>query len=245
MSNKANEAVLLHVQNTEHSELSTGLRGTVREANDDTTASAQTSHQSFPDTLHNSAGQYRIIVEIKNALRNADTEVTDLETVLINAKLSTEKVLEHFENMHAVVIALVESLALELAAPLETAVYNLQFHLALLNFTSRIADHLWQLKALYRIALTEAIRYEDRGADFYHRGPGLLTAKLANLIEAYQAIGAVRSEDSYVLASQFMALARMHLDKDRPISAVGKIDSLSIVDIFCSGIMTGDKSCAK
>jgi hypothetical protein len=189
--------------------------------------------------------QSEVLDEIKKALQAADGGVTDIESVLAGTTLSNDQVVKHFGSMHAVVIALVESLAVEMSTPLK-APANTPLREILLQFGQRITaeDCRWQLRGLYRIALTESIRNRETGEDFYHRGPGLLTAELAGLIKRYQAMGAVRAEDSYLLASQFMALVRMNLDDGDDVRTAVHSDVAKTVDMFCSGIQAGATPCA-
>lgn len=186
------------------------------------------------------------IDQIKKGLQALGGEVTDIESVIAQTSLSKGQVLECFGSMHSVVIALVESLAAEMSAPLKVAATIPPLREILHQFGSRITmeDYKWQLNGLYRIALTESIRNREIGEEFYRRGPGLLTNKLSDLIKRYQSEGEVRDGDSYILASQFMALLRLNLDPCEETDADGHSDVSKIVDMFCSGVQTGVKPCA-
>lgn len=185
--------------------------------------------------------QQAVINEINRALQSAGGDVTDIESVLDRTSLTREEVLEHFDDMHAVVMALVESLVGAMLQPLKSATAAAPARDILLQFGSRLTAEAcrWQLRSLYRIALTESIRNRTMGADFYHRGPGMLTTELARVIERGQAAGAIGSGDAYVLASQFMALLRVGLDDEGPDRTSGNSDVAQIVELFCSGIQTG------
>ncbi|WP_426619441.1 TetR/AcrR family transcriptional regulator C-terminal domain-containing protein [Pseudomonas rustica] len=186
------------------------------------------------------------IDQIKKGLQALGGEVTDIESVIAKTSLSKAQVLECFGNMHSVVIALVESLATEMSAPLKVTATVPPLREILHKFGSRITmeDSKWQLNGLYRIALTESIRNREIGEEFYRRGPGLLTSELSDLIKRYQAEGEVRDGDSYILASQFMAILRLNLEPREEADADGHSDVSKIVDMFCSGIQKGVKPCA-
>lgn len=211
------------------------------EAMNHSTLSEATPHSSLPDQNADIDHRQGVIDVIMKALQAVDGGVTDIESVLDKTNLSNEAVLKHFENMHAVVIALVESLAEALSRPLKMSTTSMPLRETLIHFGKRITakECRWQLISLYRIALTESIRNREAGGDFYHRGPGRVTAELARIIERHQVRGTVRAEDSYVLASQFMALLRVNLDEGNVARTSGPSHVFEIVDLFCSGLQTG------
>ncbi|MBR1146770.1 TetR/AcrR family transcriptional regulator [Bradyrhizobium sp. AUGA SZCCT0431] len=104
------------------------------------------------------------------------------------------------------------------------------------------------LIGIYRIAVTEANRFPDLVKSFYEQGPGRATSRLAEVLEAANKRGEIRTDDCSRMAGHFVGMIRdnLHLQvvlglraapSDREIqAAVG-----SAVEVFLNGVRPGRK----
>ncbi|MBR1245603.1 TetR/AcrR family transcriptional regulator [Bradyrhizobium sp. AUGA SZCCT0169] len=102
------------------------------------------------------------------------------------------------------------------------------------------------LIGIYRIAVTEANRFPDLVKSFYEQGPGRATSRLAEVLEAANKRGEIRTDDCSRMAGHFVGMIRdnLHLQvvlglraapSDREIqAAVG-----SAVEVFLNGVRPG------
>jgi hypothetical protein len=101
------------------------------------------------------------------------------------------------------------------------------------------------LTALYRIALTEAIRHSGIGREFFERGPGKLTLCLAQYLEyAVRRFNQLRIDNPKRVAENFLSLLSDNLDLSdamtatRTSSAKDRCDAVSeAVELFYHGIV--------
>jgi AcrR family transcriptional regulator len=102
------------------------------------------------------------------------------------------------------------------------------------------------LIGIYRIAVTEANRFPDLVKSFYEQGPGRATSRLAEVLEAANRKGEIRTGDCSRAAGHFVGMIRdnLHLQvvlglraapsKKEMREAVG-----SAVEIFLDGVRPG------
>ena len=104
------------------------------------------------------------------------------------------------------------------------------------------------LIGIYRIAVTEANRFPDLVKSFYEQGPGRATSRLAEVLEAANKRGEIRTDDCSRMAGHFVGMIRdnLHLQvvlglraapSDKEVqAAVG-----SAVEVFLNGVRPGRK----
>jgi AcrR family transcriptional regulator len=199
---------------------------------------------SFNMLVPSDAAQRRhaILGEVADALRTANSAITNIEAVIATTKFSSQHVADAFGGTRGLFIALVERIAGAMLEPLADDAAGTSFQQKLLAFAHRVVHEYSapQVQSLYRIALTEVIRNTGIGFDFYKHGPGLVTAGLARFFEAAQAAGIVLEVDSRQLASHFMALLRADLEVPDASSGPLRVrgDMTRIVELFCAGIQS-------
>ena len=99
---------------------------------------------------------------------------------------------------------------------------------------------------VYRIAVTEAVRFPDLVRSFYERGPGRAASQLAEVLELAKEHGEIRTDDCLCAAGHFVGMIRdnLHLqvvlglrpppsDKERQKAVE------SAVEIFLNGVRSG------
>jgi AcrR family transcriptional regulator len=99
---------------------------------------------------------------------------------------------------------------------------------------------------VYRIAVTEAIRFPDLVRSFYEQGPGRAASQLAEVLELAKERGEIRTDDCLCAAGHFVGMIRdnLHLqvilglrpppsDKERQKAVE------SAVEIFLNGVRSG------
>lgn len=201
------------------------------------------------DSNPSAAGNERaaILDAFASRLQESNTGITNIEAVVAATDVSPQAIEQEFGGMDGLVIALVKQLSASMVEPLGECTTEAAFREQLHAFASGVIDpdKLAQLKSLYQIALTDAIRKTGLGQQFYENGPGLLAAELGQFIDRAQAHGIACHEDSRLLASHFMAILRAHLDLSEtftPADESGreqpKVDMARVVQSFCDGAQT-------
>jgi len=189
-----------------------------------------------------------IISAVANVLREERTTVTNIESAVDKAGIDRNEVRARFGSMHGLILEMVSELSDSLIEPLEYNGEDRQVHDVLIEFANRLADtySASHLIALYRIALTEAIRHSGIGRDFFERGPGKLTVCLAQYLES----SARRSNQLPIdnpkrVAENFLSLLRDNLELfdalngTRTSSAKDHSDAVTdAIELFCHGIVT-------
>ena len=211
------------------------------------------THATASSTVQHTAVEDRrslILGEVASALQAADRRVTDIESMIAAAGVSPQSITDEFGGTNGVVVALVDRLSASMLEPLGRCTSEAAFRDGLLAFAVRVTDEgaALQLRTLYRIAVTEAIRNTGLGRDFYRHGPGFLVSELAAFIDDAHEHGIVDSESSLSLAGHFMAILRPHLDLSDMFSSDG-FNAIEPADrnlardvaLFCEGIRIGDK----
>lgn len=186
-----------------------------------------------------------ILEEIAAALRDAGDSVTNIQAVVAGTHVSHQEIHQLFGGFTGLLNALIERLAQSMLAPLESdREAGNEFLPTLIAFGQRVTDSATalQLKALYRIAITDTIRDTRLGQDFYARGPGRVLAGLASFLSSARSAGVALDGDSHQLASHLMALLKAYsglpdgvasheLDELRACADVSQI-----IGLFCLGI---------
>ncbi|MBJ2154601.1 TetR/AcrR family transcriptional regulator C-terminal domain-containing protein [Variovorax sp. IB41] len=198
---------------------------------------------------HNASTQGRrdaILKEVATAAEHASSSFASIEAVIAATRFSYQDIVDAFGNGSGLLVALVERLAMSMLEPLGDGTAAHSFHDSLQAFGRRVTDAraASQLKCLYRIALTDAIRQNGLARNFYRRGPGLVAAGLAGFFDAAQAAGIVVPQASHALASHLMALLRSSLDLSNTIALRGASsetlhvpgDISQVIELFCGGI---------
>ena len=199
--------------------------------------------------MHNASTASRrdaILKEVSDAAERASSSVASIEAVIATTRFSYRDIVDAFGSGSGLLVALVERLALSMLEPLGDGATAQAFQESLHAFGRRVTDAraASQLKCLYRIALTDAIRQNGIARDFYRRGPGLLATGLAGFFDAAQAAGVVVPQASHALASHLMALLRSSLDLSDAIALRGTSsdtqhapgDISPVIELFCGGI---------
>ena len=102
---------------------------------------------------------------------------------------------------------------------------------------------------VYRIAVTEAVRFPDLVRSFYEQGPGRAASQLAEVLELAKQKGEIRTDDCQRAAGHFVGMIRdnLHLqvvlglrpppsDKERQKAVE------SAVEIFLNGVRSGRRT---
>jgi len=99
---------------------------------------------------------------------------------------------------------------------------------------------------VYRIAVTEAIRFPDLVRSFYEQGPGRAASHLADVLELARERGEIRADDCLCAAGHFVGMIRDNLHLQvvlglrLPPSEEEKQKAVeSAVEIFLNGIRSG------
>jgi AcrR family transcriptional regulator len=104
------------------------------------------------------------------------------------------------------------------------------------------------LIGIYRIAVTEANRFPDLVKSFYEQGPGRATSRLAEVLEAANKRGEIRTDDCLRAAGHFVGMIRdnLHLQvvlglRTAPSDEEAQAAVSSAVAVFLNGVRPGRK----
>ena len=99
---------------------------------------------------------------------------------------------------------------------------------------------------VYRIAVTEAIRFPDLVRSFYEQGPGRAASQLAEVLELAKKRGEIRTDDCQCAAGHFVGMIRdnLHLQvvlglRPPPSETEMRKAVASAVEIFLNGVRSG------
>lgn len=193
-----------------------------------------------------------IMDELAAVLRDADASTTNIESAIARSSISSQDIAAKFGSKRELLLAMVAELSDSMSAPLEIGSNKPDLKQRLVEFGQRVTDSYANshLRALYRIAITEAIRHTGLGHDFYEVGPGRLTQRLADFLRHAQTEGALRRGDPQMLASHFLSLLRANVDVTDTLAyelATSRVarDAYvrKVVDLFCAGIDRGTSPC--
>jgi AcrR family transcriptional regulator len=197
-----------------------------------------------------SSARDSIVSQLAAVLRNSAGTTTNIESAITSTHVSPQDIAANFGGNRELLLAMVRELSESMCAPLDSDALKLDLRQRLFEFGQRVTDTYASshLRSLYRIAITESIRHTGLGRDFYEAGPGHLTQRLEAFLVAAQAKGAIRPLDPHLLAGQFLASLRVHLDiadtfsrASRPVADPASVHS--VVDLFVAGIDGGKQPC--
>jgi AcrR family transcriptional regulator len=104
------------------------------------------------------------------------------------------------------------------------------------------------LIGVYRSIMTEGFRFPDLAKDFYEKGPGRGSSRLAEVLEEAKARGEIQIDDCHRAADHFLGMVRdnLHLQvilglRPPPSPAEAEAVVVSAINIFLHGIY-GDKT---
>ena len=190
-------------------------------------------------------GRREILEEVARALQAAGPGVTNIQAVVAATPVQPEEIDQLFGGFSGLLNALVEAVAQSVLAPLAPAGEGADAFLpTLIAFGQRVTNPrtALQLRALYRIAITDTIRDARLGQDFYARGPGQVLQGLARFLSTARAAGIPLEGDSHQLASHLMALLKGYaglpdgLAHHEPDDTRSLAEVPGIVGMFCLGI---------
>src|SRR5688572_2051374 len=188
-----------------------------------------------------------IMAELAAVLRESDVPITNMESVVARTSVPMQQISTSFGSTRELLLAMVSGLSDSMSAPLALGSAELDVRQRLLDFGERVTDvyATSHLRGLYRIAITESIRHTDLGKDFYEVGPGRLTQRLADFLQAARVGGSPQ-----LLASHFLSLLRTSLYQADTFPhgpairrVAGREDVRSAVDLFCGGINGARQLC--
>jgi hypothetical protein len=188
-----------------------------------------------------------IMAELAAVLRESDVPITNMESVVARTSVPMQQISTSFGSTRELLLAMVSELSDSMSAPLALGSAELDVRQRLLDFGERVTDvyATSHLRGLYRIAITESIRHTDLGQDFYEVGPGRLTQRLADFLQAARVGGSPQ-----LLASHFLSLLRTSLYQADTFPhgpairrVAGREDVRNAVDLFCAGINGARQLC--
>lgn len=187
------------------------------------------------------------MAELAAVLRESDVPITNMESVVARTSVPMQQISTSFGSTRELLLAMVSELSDSMSAPLALGSAELDVRQRLLDFGERVTDvyATSHLRGLYRIAITESIRHTDLGQDFYEVGPGRLTQRLADFLQAARVGGSPQ-----LLASHFLSLLRTSLYQADTFPhgpairrVAGREDVRNAVDLFCAGINGARQLC--
>jgi AcrR family transcriptional regulator len=182
-----------------------------------------------------------IIHGVADVLKRESVRASDMETVVSKAGVSTSEVQQYFGGYNKLLMEMVSDLTESLLIPLNISLSEQSIYSTLHNFGIGLANAYSNshLVGLYRIALTEATRHVGLGKEFFDRGPGCLTERLAAYFHAGYRSGLIRDGDMKLRADHFLALLRDNLEFSGANPAQdGKAEEAvtDAVEIICTGL---------
>lgn len=186
-----------------------------------------------------------IIRVVAESLQAESDRASDLELIVRKANISTAEVTECFGSMNQLLMQMMTALADSLLQPLDDhPAPETSLETVLLAFGENLANAFRNsyLTGLYRIALTEATRHTGVGQEFFERGPGRVTGRLAEVLEQYHRAGRIRDGDMRLYADHFHALVLNTLEFSGDRSSSGGDTRAVVADavsIMCNGIARG------
>ena len=201
---------------------------------------------SILQETHTAEDRKREIIRlVAESLQAENDRVSDLELIVRKANISTAEVMEYFGSVNQLLMQMMTALADSLLRPLDDhPPPEASLETVLLAFGENLANAYRNsyLTGLYRIALTEATRHTGVGQEFFQRGLGRVTRRLAEVLEQYHRAGRIRDGDMRLYAEHFLALVRDTLEFPGSRASPGGDTRAVVTDavsIMCNGIAKG------
>lgn len=193
-----------------------------------------------------------IMDDLATVLSDAEASTTNIESAIARTSISPQDIAATFGGKRELLLAMVSELSDAMSEPLASGSKKADLRQRLLEFGQCVTDiyATSHLRALYRIAITESIRHTGLGRDFHEAGPGRLTQRLTEFLQAAQAEGTLGRADPHLLASHFLSLLRANVDVTDSFAnelathrAMRGLYVRTVVDLFCDGINGGRSPC--
>jgi AcrR family transcriptional regulator len=209
----------------------------------------QTAERSVSDAsaiLLAGAGRRASILKDASDVLAGSSSITNIETLVSAAGVSTSDIVDEFGDEDGLAIALAEMIAGAMIEPLEDCAPATSFQQRLCAFGRRVTDAslVSQFQRLCRIAIAGTSGKSGLVAELYRRGPAMVTAELARFFDEEQVAGLIKRADSHQLANHFMALLTAGYDLpdgvpfDRSNVPPSPRDLSQITELFCAGVQT-------
>lgn len=174
---------------------------------------------------------------------------TSIDSIIERAGGSKRNIYSEFGNKQGLFSAIVTQSA---DKALSTLILDEDRDLrqTLSSFGRRLMDIYMSptLIGIYRIAVTEAIRFPDLVKSFYEQGPGRAESRLAEVLASAGQRGEIRADDCSRAAGHFVGMIRDNLHLQvvlglRPAPSASEVDAAveSAVEIFLNGVRIDPK----
>jgi len=171
---------------------------------------------------------------------------TSIDAIIERAGGSKRNIYSEFGNKEGLFIALVTESANKAILSLEVDEIESHDLRATLTAFGRLLMGVYMSPAvvgIYRIAVTEANRFPDLVRSFYEQGPGRTEIRLAEVLEAAQKKGEIRTDDCLRAAGHLVGMLRdnLHLQivlglRPAPSEDEKREAVASAVEIFLNGV---------
>jgi AcrR family transcriptional regulator len=174
---------------------------------------------------------------------------TSIDAIIERAGGSKRNIYDEFGNKQGLFSAIVKQSADRVLSTLvieQTECHDLRATLTAFGLHLMRVYMSPTLIGIYRIAVTEANRFPDLVKSFYEQGPGRATSRLAEVLEAANKRGEIRTNDCSRAADHLVGMIRdnLHLRvvlglRKPPSAAEAQAAVDSAVEVFLNGVRPG------